>query len=108
MTNNALKELESITKTNKELLVKVMENCSRIMEQPEKFGDVIIYKAASLVFCLDSLMSIISSTSREKIDQAQKCLMIIQKDIVLENKEYQMTEHSKNPNFISQTPKTIQ
>lgn len=108
MTNDALKELDSITKTNKELLIRVMENCSKIMDNPEKFGDVITYKAASLVFCLDSLMSIISSTSREKIDQAQKCLMIIRKDIVMENKEYQITEHTKNPNFISQTPKTIQ
>jgi hypothetical protein len=108
MTNDDLKELQSITKTNKELIIKVMENCGKIMDHPEKFGDVVAYKAASLIFCLDSLMSIISSTSREKIDQTQKCLMIIQKDIVLENKEYQMVEHSKNPNFISQTPKTIQ
>lgn len=108
MTNNELKELESLTKDNKEHIIKVIENCSKIMDGHEKFGDIVSYKAACLIFCLDSLMSIISSTSREKIDQAQKCLMIIQKDIVFENKEYQITEHSKNPNFISQTPKTLQ
>ena len=104
----ATKDLQKLVKKNKDLIVEFMENCQKILDDTDKYGDIAAYKASTLILCIDSLMNIISSPYRDKIEEAKNSLFRIHQTMLLENKEHQIYEHTQNPHFIFNTSKTLQ
>ena len=104
----ATKDLQKLVKKNTELIIGIMENCQKILDETDKYGDAAAYKASTLILCIDSLMSIISSPYKDKIEEAKCSLFLIHQTMILENKEHQISEHINNPHFISNTSKTLQ
>ncbi len=102
------KELEKIVKKNRELIIEFMENCQKILDNPDKYGEFAVYRSSALILCFDSLMNIMSSPYKDKIEEAREKLFAIHQSMLLENKEYQIKDFIKNPHFISTTSKTIQ
>jgi hypothetical protein len=101
-------DFKKLINKNKALIVEFMENCQKIIDNSDKYGEAATYKAVSLILCLDSLMSIISSPYKDKIEEAKTHLFETHQSMLLENKEHQLNQYINNPNFIFNTPKTLQ
>jgi hypothetical protein len=106
--SEATKDLQKLVKKNTELIIGLMENCQKILDNTEKYGDTAAYKASTLILCIDSLMNIIASPYKDKIEEAKYSLFLIHQTMILENKEHQISEHTNNPHFIFNTSKTLQ
>ena len=103
-----IKEFKKIVTKNKDLVIEIMINCQKILDQEEKFGATAAYKASTMIICMDSLMNIIASPYQDKIEEMKNSLRQIHQNMLMENKEPQVLDYISNPNFISNISKTLQ